>query len=145
MKAHWKKAADRLPFGPREGQQFVVLGNTLFMLEQDVWSSTDGIQWKRETDRITHGDYYGYTAVVFDNRIWLLGCNRSGTFSSEVMVSGDGKQWENQRAPWSPRGGIAACIHKGRIVKTGGKYGGQDENHPIFIYRNDVRALERSR
>lgn len=140
---HWEKTAERLPFGPREGQQFVILRDTLYMLSHDVWSSTDGIHWKRVAERITEGDIYGYTAVAFDDMIWLLGYNRSGRFSSEVLASSDGRKWEPQRAPWSPRGGIAACVHKGRIIITGGKYGGQDSSHPEFIYSNDVWALKR--
>lgn len=139
----WKKIADNLPFGKRENSQFVLLNNKIYMLNNDVWSSTDGINWKKETDEIFPGEnIFGYAAVVFDHRIWLLGCNRNGKFKSEILVSGDGRKWTAQQAPWSPRGGIAACVFKGKIIMTGGKYGGTPDK-PEFIYSNDVWSLEK--
>ena len=42
-----------------------------------------------------------------------------------------------ERAPWSPRGGMAACVHQGNIFATGGKYGGTP-GKTEFVYSNDV-------
>jgi hypothetical protein len=138
---HWNKQADNLPFGKREHSQFVQLNDKTYLLNNDVWSSTDGITWTKETDEIVKGEkVFGYAAVVYDNKIWLLGCNRNGSFKSEVLVSADGKTWTAQRAPWSPRGGVAACVFKGKIVMTGGKYGGTPDKTE-FIYSNDVWAM----
>lgn len=110
----------------------------MFLLNNDVWSSSDGINWTKETDEIVKGEQiFGYTAVVHENKIWLLGCNRNGQFSSQVLVSGDGKNWQGMDAPWSPRGGIAATVHRNKIFMTGGKYGGTPE-HTEFIYSNDL-------
>lgn len=140
---HWKKEADTTPFGERDGQQFLVFKNKLFMLGKDVWASDDGLQWAKVTDRIVSEDIFGYGAVVYDGQIWLMGCSRNGKFKSEVLVSPDGKQWQARHAPWSPRGGVAVCVHKGKVYLTGGKYGGQDINHPEFEYSNDVWTLEK--
>lgn len=139
----WKKEANSTSFGKRDGQQFVVFKNKLYMLEKDVWSSEDGLNWTKVTDKIVNEDIFGYAAIVYDNKIWLMGCSRNGKFGSEVLVSTDGKTWESQRAPWSPRGGVALCLHKGKVYLTGGKYGGQDINHPQFEYSNDVWTLEK--
>ena len=140
----WKKVADYLPFGKRDNSQFVLLNNKIYMLNNDVWSSTDGINWAKEADEIFPGEnIFGYAAVVFDQRIWLLGCNRNGKFKSEILVSDDGRRWTAQQAPWTPRGGIAACVFKGKIIMTGGKYGGTPDK-PEFIYSNDVWSLEKS-
>ena len=89
-------------------------------------------------------EIYG-TAIVYDNKIWLLGCNRNGKFSSGVLYSSDGKTWEAQDAPWTPRGGIAATVYKGKLYMTGGKYGGlmRDGITTEFIYSNDVWTLEK--
>ncbi len=139
----WKKIADDLPFGKRDNSHFVLLNNKIYMLNNDVWSSTDGINWAKEADEIFPGEnIFGYAAVVFDQRIWLLGCNRNGKFKSEILVSDDGRKWSAQQAPWSPRGGIAACVFKGKIIMTGGKYGGTPDK-PEFIYSNDVWSLEK--
>lgn len=140
---NWTKQKDGLPFGKRSGSQIVTLNNKLYLLDNDVWCSTDGLNWQKVTDEIVKGEQiFGYTALVFDNKIWLLGCNRNGQFSSQVLFSEDGKIWQTQTAPWLPRGGIAATVHKNKIYITGGKYGGTP-NHPNFRYDNDVWTLEK--
>lgn len=142
---NWTKQKSSLPFGARSGSQIVELGDKLYLLNNDVWSSTDGLSWELVTREIVKGEeIFGYTAVVFDQRIWLLGCNRNGQFSSEVLVSADGKNWEGRDAPWSPRGGIAAAVFDGKIYMTGGKYGGTP-NQPNFVYSNDLWTLSRSK
>lgn len=143
---NWVKRADHLPFGKRDRSQCLIFNDKIFMLNNDVWSSKDGLNWNKETDAIVSGEnIFGYAAVVYDNHIWLLGCNRNGIFKSEILVSADGKKWKAQRAPWSPRGGIAACVFKGTIIMTGGKYGGQGINGQTeFVYSNDVWVLEKA-
>ena len=139
---HWVKQQDHLPFGKRSGSIVVELNNTLYLLNNDVWSSTDGLSWKKITEEIVPGEQiFGYAALVYDQKIWLIGCNRNGQFSSQVLVSNDGKKWEGMNAPWSPRGGIAATVHKGKIFMTGGKYGGTPD-HTEFIYSNDLWVLK---
>lgn len=141
----WTRQKENASFGKRSSSQVVLFKNKLFLLNNDVWSSSDALTWKLETNEIVPGEnIFGYTAVVFDNRIWLLGCNRNGQFSSQVLVSENGKDWSGMEAPWSPRGGIAATVYKGKIVMTGGKYGGTP-TQPEFIYSNDVWTLERKK
>lgn len=139
----WTKQKENLPFGKRSGSQIVNLNNTLYLLDNDVWKSSDGLNWQSVTDEIIPGEQiFGYTALVFDHKIWLLGCNRNGEFSSQVLFSSDGEKWQTQTAPWLPRGGIAATVHQDKIYMTGGKYGGTP-NHPDFRYDNDVWTLAR--
>jgi len=139
----WTRQKNKLPFGERTGSQIVNLNGKLYLLNNDVWSSTDGLNWQIVTDEIVRGqEIFGYAAVVFDNKIWLLGCNRNGQFSSQVLVSADGKTWEGQNAPWSPRGGIAATVHNDKIYMTGGKYGGTT-GQPDFRYSNDLWTLSK--
>lgn len=142
---HWVKEADHLPFGRRSQPLVIEFRDKLYLLENDVWSSDDGLHWNKVTGRITDASLFGYTPVVFDNKIWLLGCNRNGQFASKVYVSSDGKSWQEQDAPWSPRGGIAAAVYNGRLYMTGGKYGGlkKGSTETEFIYSNDVWALEK--
>jgi hypothetical protein len=141
----WTKVKDQLPVGKRSSSQVVALHGKLFLLNNDVWSSSDGLNWKQETAEILKGQQlFGYAALVYDNQIWLLGCNRNGRFSSQVLVSSDGKKWDSQTAPWSPRGGVAAVVYKNSIYITGGKYGGTP-NDPVFRYSNDVWALRKNK
>jgi len=141
---HWTKVADSLPFGDRAGQRFVIFKEQLIMLAHDVWISSDGLEWTLLTPKITEGDIFGYSVEVFDDMIWLIGCNRSGQFRSEVLYSTDGITWKAERAPWSPRGGVATCIFNNQIIMTGGKYGGPGiAGQTEFVYNNDVWALKR--
>nr|WP_295932528.1 hypothetical protein [uncultured Dyadobacter sp.] len=140
---HWKRITTHAAFGKRSNSRVVQLGHQLFLLNNDVWSSTDGTHWRQECNEIIPGqEIFGYDAVVFQDRIWLLGCNRNGRFESKVISSSDGKNWSASEAPWSPRGGVAACTHKGAIYMTGGKFGGQDTSHPDFEYSNDVWVMQ---
>ncbi|MBS1557008.1 MAG: hypothetical protein JSU09_18965 [Bacteroidetes bacterium] len=139
----WAKQKDNLNFGKRSGSQVVALKSKLYLLDNDVWSSTDGLNWELVTNEIVPGEQvFGYSAIVYDEKIWLLGCNRNGQFTSQVLVSENGREWAGQTAPWTPRGGVAATVHKGKIFMTGGKYGGTP-NQPDFRYSNDVWTLER--
>ncbi len=140
---HWKKQADNMPFGKREGSSFVIHNKRIYMINNDVWSSADGLNWVQETKELVKGEtIHGSAAIVFDDKIWLLGCNRAGRFKSEILVSTDGKEWTAQRAPWSPRGGIAACVYQNKIFMTGGKYGGPGiAGQTEFVYSNDVWSL----
>jgi hypothetical protein len=134
---HWTRVGTG-PFGKRSSDYVVYCKGRLYLIGNDVWSSSDGLHWQLETAEIVQGEsIFGYAAVVYDDKIWLLGCNRNGIFSSEVLVSDDGKSWEAHRAPWSPRGGIAAAVFNHKVYITGGKYGGTT-NHPDFQYSNDL-------
>jgi hypothetical protein len=138
----WTQVKKDLPFGERSNSQVVILRNRLYLLNNDVWSSEDGLNWRKETDEIVKGQtIFGYQAIVMDNTIFLLGCNRNGQFTSQVLFSMDGRNWQGMDAPWSPRGGIAATVFRNRIFMTGGKYGGTPDM-PDFRYSNDVWALE---
>lgn len=141
----WIKQKENLPFGFNDGGQFVTFKDKVFMFRSDVWSSSDGLNWEQVTSAIVPGEeIFGYAPVVFDNKIWLLGCNRNGQFTNQVLVSTDGKTWSGHDAPWSRRGGVAAAEHNGKIYMTGGKYGGTP-NHPEFRYDNDLWMLEKNR
>ncbi|HVU54091.1 MAG TPA: hypothetical protein VHD83_03510 [Puia sp.] len=140
---HWTKQKNGLPFGPRANSQVIMRHDTLFLLNNDVWISTNAMDWKRLTREILPGEQvFGYAPEVMDNKLWLIGCNRNGLFSSQVLVSDDGVHWKGQAAPWSPRGGVASALYHGKIYITGGKYGGFP-NQPDFRYSNDVWMLSR--
>lgn len=139
---NWIKIKENLPFGNRSGSQVVYLNDSLYLLNNDVWRSKDWVSWEKISDEIVKGEkIFGYGAVVLDQHIWLIGCNRNGQFTSQVLYSSDGVVWKSQQAPWLPRGGVAVVTHKNNIYMTGGKYGGTP-NHPEFRYDNDVWVME---
>jgi len=139
----WTKQKDNLPFGKRIHSKVINFKGSLYLLDNDVWTSKDGLEWQLVTKELIKGEeIFGYAVAVLDDKIWLLGCNRNGEFSSQVLVSTDGKNWQGKDAPWTPRGGIAATVFNDKIYMTGGKYGGTP-NQPDFRYSNDVWTLEK--
>ena len=140
----WEKVANKLPMGPRSGSQVLQLKDTLYLLDNDVWASTDGLHWTRICAEIVPGEpIFGYTALVYDEQLWLFGCNRNGQFTSQVLRSADGRNWQGADAPWLPRGGVAAVVHHNQVFLTGGKYGGTP-NHPDFRYDNDLWVMRKN-
>lgn len=141
---HWVREADHLPFGKRSGSQVVSFKNKLYLLDSEVWVSDDALHWLQLIPEILPGQQlFGYKAIVYDDKIWLLGCNRNGLFSNQVLFSEDGKTWQTQEAPWLPRGGVAAAVFKGKLFMTGGKYGGTPD-HTEFRYDNDLWVMGRT-
>lgn len=145
---NWQQVVVKAPFGARSSDRLVVFQDRLWLLGTDAWSSADGIVWQQETPQIATTDLFGYNALVYHDQLWLLGCNRAGRFRAEVLRSPDGKNWVTERAPWSPRGGVAACVFQNQILLTGGKYGGPSPENPDeteFFYSNDIWSLQPSR
>jgi len=141
---NWNQVKGNLPFGKRSHSKIVNLRDTLYLLNNDVWISVDGIEWKRiATEIVKDQTVFGYAVEVLDDKIWLIGCNRNGLFTSQVLTSSNGVNWAAQDAPWTPRGGMASVVHHNKIYVTGGKYGGTPDQ-PDFRYSNDVWVLEKT-
>lgn len=149
----WERVTEHAPWSPRSRASAVVFRDRLWLIgggtidgpvRSEVWSSPDGAKWTREAERIAEPEPFGFAAQVFDGRLWLVGANRSGGFSSEMLVSDDGRAWRAVRAPWSPRGGVATWTDGRRMYLTGGKYSRDAGGEHIFIYSNDVWAMETS-
>lgn len=143
----WTRVVEKAPWSARSGAKTVVFHDRLYLIgggvidgaqANDVWSSADGETWRQETKEIAPEKPTGYAPVVFDDRIWLIGANRAGDFTSETLVSGDGKAWTPQTAPWSPRGGVAAWTDGSALFLTGGKSSYPKDGEPVFVYSNDV-------
>lgn len=143
----WQRVVARAPWSARAGAKVVVFRDRLYLIgggridgpnSNDVWSSADGLDWVRETAAIANEDPVGYSPVVFRDGIWLVGANRSGRFSSEMLVSDDGRTWRAESAPWSPRGGVAVWTDGTALFLTGGKYSTVERGETVFAYSNDV-------
>lgn len=147
----WALAAEA-PWSARVNPEIVIFRDRLYLIgggiidgaaANDVWSTADGVRWQLETDEIAPERPVGYSAIVFDDRIWLLGANRAGMFTNEMLVSADGKDWTPGRAPWSPRGAIGAWTSGDALYITGGKYSVERNGAPVFIYSNDVWRMRK--
>ena len=84
-------------FSQREGMAYVVYDNKMWIiggndgsLQQDVWSSTDGITWTEET---ASGGFSGrayHKCAVFKNKMFVVG------YTNTVYSSTDGITWTQE-------------------------------------------------
>ena len=145
--AKWHHVTEKAPWSARGNPSVFVFNNRMWLLaggiidgaaSNDVWSTADGISWKQETAKLGPGPVFGGSIVIYDGQIWIVGLNRNDGFQSAVMVSGDGVNWTESKAPWTPRGGVATCVFDGKLFMTGGKYSVTENGNIRFIYSNDV-------
>jgi len=143
----WRRIAEKSPWSARANPSAIVFENKIWLIGggiingqvfNDVWHTEDGMNWKQATDKIGARPIFGGSAIVFDGRVWLVGVNRNDGFQNAVLVSGDGVNWTEQTAPWTPRGGVATCVYDGKLFMTGGKYSVTENGNIRFIYSNDV-------
>lgn len=142
----WQLVTRQAPWSPRSGAGAIVFRDRLFLIgggqingtnSNDVWSTTNGTDWVRETAQIA-AEEAGGTPVVYRDQLWLIGANRSGRFSSAVLVTNDGRTWRAMSAPWPARGGVAAWVHGDALYMTGGKYSTVERGETVFTYYSDV-------
>jgi hypothetical protein len=105
-----------------------------------VWSTADGTTWRRETPQIA-AEEAGGSPVVWRDRLWLVGANRTGRFSSAVLVTDDGQRWQSESAPWPARGGVAVWTRGDSLFMTGGKHSQVVRGETVFTYYSDVWLL----
>jgi hypothetical protein len=152
--SRWVRVSDSSPWKPRCGGGVVAFNQKLWLIGggeingvvyTDVWSSPDGVNWELATPRIADTPVWGYTTIAYDGKIWLIGANRNGPFRSEMLYSPDGVNWVPEKAPWPPRGGVAATVFENKLWITGGKYSYEENGGPKFVYYDDVWRMEPAR
>jgi hypothetical protein len=145
----WRRVLDRAPWSARAGAAAVVFRDRLYLLgggrvdganANDAWSTADGTTWRRDSPQIATEEAGG-SPVVWRDRLWLVGANRTGRFSSAVLVTDDGHSWHSESAPWPARGGVAVWTHVDSLFMTGGKYSEVVRGETVFSYYNDVWRL----
>lgn len=152
----WQRVIASAPWSPRSSPMLVAFRDRLWLIgggvidgekdshpgsQHEIWSSADGIAWDRIGDGLPQ--HSGGTPIVFDDQLWLVGANRDGRFGRASLVTHDGIRWREEPAPWTPRGGVAAWVHDGKLWMTGGKYSVTANGEIRFIYSNDVWAMEK--
>jgi hypothetical protein len=154
---NWQRVAQKTAWTPRTARVVVVFQGRIWLFGgsvidgekttnpksgEEVWSSADGVDWTRV--EINSPRPVGGTPVVFDDKLWMVGANRNtGNFGSAVFVSDDGLNWQEQAAPWSPRGAVAVWVVGDKLYMTGGKYSFAENGEIKFVYSNDVWAMSR--
>jgi hypothetical protein len=100
-----------------------------YIVYNDVWSSTDGVNWTQEVAAAAWSARSEHSTVVFDNRLWVVG----GSVDNDVWSSTDGISWtlETPVAPWPLRFLHGTEVFNNRIWM----FGGTGVGDPIY---NDV-------
>lgn len=152
----WRKESEQAEWSPRVSMGLVVFHGRLWMLgggvidgmtdgnpgsRNEIWWTDDGVSWTRSENRLPM--MAGGTAIVFNDELWLVGANRDGNFSRASLVTSDMRQWREEQAPWSPRGGVATWEFNGSLYMTGGKYSYTDTGNVNFVYSNDVWMMSK--
>lgn len=78
--------------------EFVLKGKKYISDLQDVWATYDGIEWVRfesMTKSTTMQPIVGHAAVVIGDKICVIGGGQNGNILRDVVVSTDGKKWDN--------------------------------------------------
>lgn len=153
----WERMPDP-PWSPRAQPVAAVMGERLLLIgggaidgmpgsdrsNSEVWATADGRSWERIAAQVGDPDPVGFHPQMFDGKLWLVGANRSGGFTSSMIVTTDGRTWERVEGPWSPRGGVATWTDGARMYLTGGKYSRVEDGETVFEYSDDVWAMERA-
>jgi hypothetical protein len=109
-----------------------IIPNSTFF--NDVWKSEDGANWTRVTPSAGWAGRAGLSAVVFKGRFFVFGGSQGDDASTggqgrilfnDVWTSKDGASWTQvtASAPWAPRAGGVAVVHRGYIYLLGGERG----------------------
>ncbi len=159
---NWKQARPNTPGakGIWEGRHcggYAVFDNKMWIVggdpllkhyQNDVWSSTDGVDWKQVTADAPWGGRNMQVVMVHDGKIWVMGGQTVSqfvpdvpeAFYNDVWSSPDGRNWTRvtAKAPWSPRGMIqGSVVMHGRMwLLGGGTY--DTPSHPKRNFYNEV-------
>ena len=139
---HWKRVKPLKPFNDIGQNSSVVFNNRLFVfrangnINQEVFSSADGVRWRLETDN-AFPVRSNYKTVVHNDVIYVIaGWLRSG-LTNEVWASRDGIDWKRKlphRAIFEPRIDHTVTSYNGKVWVIGG----QNWNGSTRIFYGDI-------
>jgi hypothetical protein len=142
-------ALQTLQFRGRDGAGALVFQDKMWLLggwnppntpvcNNQVWSSSDGLNWVLVTDAPWEGRHdAGY--AVYDNKLWVIGGDRNtGHYQNNVWSSVDGLNWElvTDSVPWANRATQYVLVFNNRLWLMGGQEVFETTT-PVVAY-NDV-------
>ena len=105
---NWSQATQHAPWSARGYEQVLVFDNKLwllgggnyktptatFELNNDVWSSSDGVNWTLATAHAAWSPRIWHNAIVYHNEMWILGGGDSSARTlNDAWHSSDGVNW----------------------------------------------------
>jgi len=148
---HWTRITDCAPFAARDGAGALVFKDRMWLLggwnpndkkhfpricNNEVWSSTDGVDWalikpnsflddRFDSTRDWQGRHTaGY--AVYKDRMWIVGGDvNQGHYQYDVWNSEDGAHWNHVNAqapvPWGPRALHYTVVLNDKLWVIGGQ------------------------
>ncbi|MDD2716857.1 MAG: Ig-like domain-containing protein, partial [Candidatus Wallbacteria bacterium] len=136
--ADWVQAT-ATAFSARHGHTSVVYGGKTWVIGgqgvsgvmNDVWSSLDGNTWTQAAADFTAREFH--TSVVFNNKMWIIGGDAGGD-NNDVLYSTNGIAWTNAKyndgSGFSARHGHTSVVFDNKMWVIGGMQ--------RFSFLNDV-------
>jgi hypothetical protein len=139
----------QLQFLPRDGAGALTFQGKMWLLggwnpvdnpvcNNQVWSSTDGVNWVLVTNAPWEGRHdAGY--AVFNDKLWIVGGDKNtGHYQNDVWSSADGVNWElvTKTVPWANRATQYVLEFNNRLWLMGGQQI-FESTLPVVAY-NDV-------
>ena len=93
----WSQVLNEAPFGPQGRPRLLVIDDTLMLypsravvvdsigsqqevVNDAIWSSTDGMNWTKERDNLPYGARDRHSVIEFGGRYWLIGGTEYSTY-----------------------------------------------------------------
>lgn len=135
--ANWTRVTEHGPWSARGYHRVLVYADKLWLLgggnyrtptgfitNNDVWSSSDGVNWIQVSEHAPWSRRIWHEAIVYDDAMWILG---GGTGTEELVLndvwhSKDGENWKQATTEtiWSPRHEMSVYDFKGKLWVVGG-------------------------
>ncbi|MDD2716054.1 MAG: DUF5050 domain-containing protein [Candidatus Wallbacteria bacterium] len=130
MGAEWVLARTNADWNPRWGQSSQLFKGNLWVLggcdnsgvNNDVWTSADGVNWS-QAPAAAWSTRKSFSSLVFNGELWVLGGSNStgNTLTNDVWHTADGTNWsQNADAAWPKRYGHGSLVFNGKIWVLGG-------------------------
>lgn len=156
----WVCATHEAEYGDRNGVAVAVFGGKMWLMggqtpapgkgfgnpdhkgyagidmNNDVWSSTDGVHWSRVVAHAPWRPRMWFAAQTYADRLWILGGYDNDAYANlaDIWYTADGVHWNefNAAAPWSARHMPTTYVFDGSLWVVAGN---------SWPYTNDVWRL----
>ncbi|MEX0643596.1 MAG: hypothetical protein WD468_12910 [Pirellulales bacterium] len=135
---NWIRVVEHAPWSARGYQRVLVYENKLWLLgggnyrtptdkivaNNDVWSSSDGVNWTRVAEHAQWSPRIWHEAIVYNDEIWILG-GGSGVDAvvlNDAWHTRDGIHWTQaiDKNIWSPRHEMSVYNFQDKLWVVGG-------------------------
>jgi hypothetical protein len=101
---------------------WVIGGSTNSGLQNDVWSSADGISWEQITSSAQFDKRLGHRLFIFADKMWLIGGNNNSGFVNDIWNTADGVNWtqSSNSSAFEPRAQFSIDVLDSTIWLVGG-------------------------